>query len=105
MYHSGTSQIVNHSSYHYNMWSVVSKELNINYRDRPNFGYGYGFGAETGSNVSFGPVSVSANQGSAKLRLRPKPPQSFGRLPKLHNVGHVPATLCRGVTARRVACQ
>jgi len=31
MYHSGTSQIVNHSSYHYNMWSVVSKELNINY--------------------------------------------------------------------------
>ena len=70
-------------------------------RDRPNFGYGYSFGAETGSKVSFCPVSVSANQGSAKLRLRPQPPQSFGRLPKLHSVTDAqPSTSSQTDTSR-----
>jgi len=31
MYHSCTSQTVDHRSYHHNSWSTVNMELNINY--------------------------------------------------------------------------
>jgi len=46
-------------------------KITVKISDRPNFGYGYSFGTETASKASYGPVLVSANRVSAKLRLRP----------------------------------
>ena len=52
------------------------------HRGQPNFGYGFGYGAETASDMTFGPVSVSASVVSATFLLRPNLEPGFSMPPK-----------------------